>query len=197
LLGRRNPFVAHEGIPFLAITIIVAISLIGYADPWYALLPGVAFIFLFLLFRDPVRTVPSVALGVVSPVDGEIIAVDKVASGELQSEAHRIVIRVDRLGSYTARSPVEGKIMDPGTNALWVQTDEGDDVVLQFRDYRFGLAPRSFARFGERLGQGQRCVYLRLARVAEVQLPITGKVLVEQGQVVIAGTDVIATVPRH
>ena len=58
------------------------------------------------------------------------------------------------------------------TGGLWVRTDENQDVVLQFTGHRFGLAPRAFLRFGERVGQGQRCAYLRLTRIAEVQLPI-------------------------
>ena len=125
----------------------------------------------------------------------------------LQGEAHRIRIRIDALGTYTARAPVEGKILDLRsvndervaeyqTNALWLQTDEGDDVVLQFDGYRLGLAPRSFVRFGERVGQGQRCAYLRLARYAEVHLPIESKVLVEPGRVLIAGADLIGKVPH-
>jgi phosphatidylserine decarboxylase len=68
--------------------------------------------------------------------------------------------------------------------------------VLQFHGYRLGLAPRSFIRFGERIGQGHRCAYLRLAQYADVYIPIDGKVLVEPGQQVVAGTDLIGTVPH-
>lgn len=194
--GRRNPFVAREGLPLLALTIAVVVLVIRYVDPWLALAPAVIFVLLFLVFRDPLRDVPSVALGVVSPVDGKIVNVDLVQEGELGKPAHRVLIRVNSLGTYTARSPVEGKIMDLGKNALWVQTDEGDNVVLQFRGHRLGLAPRSIARYGERLGQGQRCAYLRLTRLAEVQLPIDGKVLVEAGQTVVAGNDLLGSVPN-
>lgn len=169
---------------------------IRYADPWFALMPAALFVILFLVFRDPLRDVPSVALGIVSPVDGEVVEVDQVQDGELGEAANRIVIRVNSLGTYTARSPIEGKIMDLGKNALWVQTDEGDNVVLKFSGYRLGLAPRSFARFGERLGQGQRCAYLRLTRLAEIQLPIDGNVLVEAGQTVVAGNDLLGSVPN-
>ena len=194
--GRRNPFVAQEGLPFLAIAFAVAIFLMRYYEPWFALVPAAAFVLLFLLFRDPLRVVPSVALGVVSPVDGEVIEVGRINVGETGAEALRVIIKIDSLGSYTARSPVEGKIMDLGKNALWLQTDEGDDVVLKFSGYRLGLPPRSFARMGERLGQGQRCAYLRLTRVAEVQWPVAGNVLVECGQRVTAGIDVIGSVPN-
>lgn len=194
--GRRIFFVAQEGLPFLAIALSTVVGAMHYLGPGYSLLPALVFVFLLLLFRDPPRLVQSVALGVVSPVDGQVVSVDKVDSGELETAVHRIVIRIDSLGTYTVRSPVEGKIKDPGSNALWLQTDEGDDVILRFSGYRLGLAPRSFARIGERLGQGQRCAYLRLARLAEVQLPIAGKVLVTEGQTVVAGSDVIATVPH-
>lgn len=81
-------------------------------------------------------------------------------------------------------------------NALWIETDEGKGVVLQFHDFLFGLAPRSFVGLGERLGQGQRCANIRLARIAEVYLPIHGKVHVAPGQKVRAGSDVIAAVPQ-
>jgi len=172
------------------------IVLIRYSNPAFALLPGIAFVLLFLLFRDPLRKVPSVALGVFSPVDGTVTALGPIEAGETGAEALRIEIEVDSFGTYTARAPVEGTIKEMGKKALWLQTDEGQDVVLKFSEYRFGLAPKSFARYGERLGQGQRCAYLRLTRFAEVQIPVDGKILVEIGQKVMAGTDVIGNVHK-
>jgi phosphatidylserine decarboxylase len=195
LHGRRNPFVAQEGLPILALLFVITILLIRYADPWIALFPALLFVLFYLVFRDPLRSVPSVALGVFSPVDGVVVEAGETEAGELGARALRILIRVNALGTYTARSPVEGKIKDSGTNALWLQTDEGDDVVLKFDGYRYGLPPKSIARYGERLGQGQRCAYLRLTRLAEVQLPPDGKILVEVGQTVVAGTDVIGNIP--
>ena len=203
--GRRNPFVAREGIPFLVIAVAGSWMTFYSFGALYALIPALVVVWLFLVFRDPRRHIPAAPLGVVSPVDGRVAAVDLADKGVLQGEAHRVVIRINSFGTYTARCPVEGKILDLKalaadtvvdypTNALWVQTDEGDDVVLQFHGYRFGLAPRSFIRFGERLGQGQRCAYLRLTRFAEVHLPIDSKILVEPGQSVAAGADLIAKV---
>lgn len=168
--------------------------MVRYFEPWLAVIPGVLFLLLFLLFRDPRRIVPSVALGVFSPVDGEVIETGRTESGATGTPALKITIRINSLGTYTARAPVEGTIKDPGKRALWVQTDEGEDVVLTFKGYRLGLPPKSFARYGERLGQGQRCAYLRLVRHAEVQFPDDGKILVEVGQYVAAGIDVIGTV---
>jgi phosphatidylserine decarboxylase len=205
--GRRNPLIAGEGVLPMLIVAAAGVLLMRYIDLWYGLVPGIILLLMFLVFRDPIRVTPAVALGVASPVDGEVVAVETTDKCVVQGEAHTIRIRIDSLGAYTARSPVEGKVMDLHSsvqgvgpdcpaNALWVRTDEGDDVVLQFHEYRFGIAPKSFVRFGERIGQGHRCAYLRLAQFAEVYMPIDGKVLVRPGQKVLAGSDIIGTVPH-
>lgn len=205
--GRGNPLVAREGIPILLVAVTGSWLTYKFLGALPALIPALVALWLLLVFRDPHRHIPAAPLGVVSPVDGRVVTVGLADKGVLQGEAHRIVIRINSFGTYTARSPVEGKILDLNalaagtvvdypTNALWLQTDEGDDVVLQFHGYRFGLAPRSFMRFGERLGQGQRCAYLRLTRFAEVHLPIDSKILVKPGQTVVAGADLIAKVPH-
>ena len=207
LEGRRNPFVAREGLPFLFLTAVGFAAALRYLDIAVASALALLFFVLVLIFRDPRREVPASPLGVVSPVDGRVVNVGLADRGVFQGEAHCIRIRVDALGTYTARAPVEGKIMDLHsvsalspvdyqTNALWLQTDEGDDVILQFGGYRLGLPPRAFVRYGERVGQGQRCAYLRLARFAEVHLPITSQVLVKPGQLVAAGSDLIGKVPH-
>ncbi|MEJ2258555.1 MAG: hypothetical protein P8X98_16500 [Woeseiaceae bacterium] len=205
--SRRNPFVAHEGIPFLLLALALALYALRYFPWWTALLPLAAGVGLFLLFRDPDRAVPSVALGIMTPVDGEVVEVETTDKCVVQGDAYRVKIRIDPLGTYTARSPIEGRVMDLHSsaegvgpncpaNALWVQNDEGDNVVLQFHGYRFGLAPRAFVGYGERVGQGDRCAYIRLAKYAEVYLPIRGRVYAEPGQEVRAGTDLIGAVPH-
>ncbi len=179
----------------LALVIALGIVLIRYYEPLTAIVPAALFVLLYLLFRDPHRAGASVALGVFSPVDGEVVETGRTEQGDTGAAALRILIRINSLGTYTARSPIEGIIRNPGKKALWVQSDEGADVLLKFSGYRLGLPPRAFAQFGERLGQGQRCAYLRLARTAEVQIPVDGKVLVEPGQIVVAGIDQIGSVP--
>ncbi|MDH3481121.1 MAG: hypothetical protein OEM50_05345 [Gammaproteobacteria bacterium] len=207
LHGKRNPFIAQEGILPMILVVAVGVVLLRYADPWLVLLPVILLVLLYFLFRDPIREVPSVALGIISPADGTVVSVETTDKCVVQGEAYLLRIRVNGLGTYTARSPVEGKVMDLQSsvegigpdcplNALWVQTDEGENVVLQFHGYRFGLAPRSFIRFGERIGQGHRCAYLRLAQYADVYMPITSKILVKPGQQVVAGEDLIATLTR-
>ena len=205
--GRHNPIVAREGLPFLLAAAICFGAVVQFGNPVYSVVPLFLLAWFLLVFRDPLRAIPAVPLGVVSPVDGTVVEVSLTDSGALNREAHKIFIRVDSLGTYTARCPVEGKIMDfrvavPESAALgkvsglWVQTDESEDVVLQFHGHRFGFAPLAFLGYGERVGQGQRCAYLRLSRLAEVQLPINGRVLVTEGQKVSAGVDMLAKLPH-
>jgi phosphatidylserine decarboxylase len=202
--GREGYFVAAEGIPFLLVMALVTLGTWRFAGVLCAILPLALFGFLYLIFRDPRRAVPSAPLGVVSPVDGKIVEVTRTNQGVPEGEAHRIVIRVSSLGTYTARSPVEGKVGDlratapPGSPAddkagLWLVTDEGENVVLRFHGNRFGLAPRAFLNYGERLGQGQRCAYLRLTKFAELELPIDAKITISVGERVAAGSDLLAT----
>jgi phosphatidylserine decarboxylase len=207
LQGRRNPFISREGVPF----VILAVALVGLAirslDPVYVAGAVTVLVVVFLVFRDPPRSIPASPLGVISPVDGTVVAVDQVDQGVLHGKAHRIRIRINSFGTYTARAPVEGKIgdlradngdnpVDYQTNALWIRTDEGEDVVLQFSGHRFGLAPRSFYQFGERVGQGQRFAYLRVTRFAELHLSITSQVLVSPGETVVAGIDLLGKLPH-
>ncbi len=207
LKRRRNPFIAREGLPIIAL--LVAAMMLGgwFLSPLFVLVGLPLLAWLVFVFRDPRRRIPASPLGVVSPVDGEVIETGTVDSAIGTGQANRILIRVDSFGAYTARSPAEGTIMDfssaaaaaagvvPERRGLWVQTDEKQDIVLQFSGYRFGLAPRAFLRFGERVGQGQRCAYLRLARLAEVQVPLDSRALVSAGQRVTAGTDLLARLP--
>ena len=205
--GRRNSLVAREGIPIL-LSCVALTGLCGYLFAWYAAIPpAVVLLILLFLFQDPRRKVPSHPLAAVSPVDGTVISVKTIDSEVIEASAHQVTLRIDSFGTYTARCPVEGVLLDyhdlaeskradthvPG---LWVRTDEGDDVVLQFHGHRFGLVPRSFARYGERLGQGQRCAFLRLTRFAEVFLPINSRINVQPGQHVLAGSDILGTLPH-
>jgi phosphatidylserine decarboxylase len=208
LRGRRNPFVAREGLPFLLISAVLFLFALRDLDIGFAVAAGLLFVVLVLVFRDPRRVIPASPLGVVSPVDGRVEGVDLLDKGALHGEAHRVRIRVDSFGAYTARAPVEGQIKDLrsangdrvpdyATDGMWIQTDEGDDIVVQFRAYRFGVAPKSFIEFGARVGQGQRCAYLRLTRFAEVFLPIDAKILVKPGDALVAGTDLIGKLMHH
>ena len=206
MIDRSKSFVASEGVPVLVGLAALVAAAWYFGAYGYALLAAALLAFGFLAFRDPRREISTAPLGVVSPVDGRVVEAGGTREGVLGGQVHRIVIRVNPFGTYTARCPVEGKVMDlhseragdataSGAGGLWLHTDEGEDVLLRFRGYRLGLVPDAIVRYGARVGQGQRCAYLRWTRFADVELPAAGRVAVRKGQEVEAGSDVLAHLP--
>ncbi len=206
MIDRSKSFIAGEGVPVL-LALGAVIAVLWYVGAYrYALLAAVLLAFALLLFRDPRREIAAAPLGIVSPVDGRIVDAGSIGEGVLGRKVHRIVIRVNPFGTYTARCPAEGKVMDlhcdrpegaaaSGAGGLWLRTDEGEDVLLRFCGHRFGLVPDAIVGYGARVGQGQRCAYLRWTRLAHLELPAKGRVAVSRGQSVVAGSDVLAHLP--
>lgn len=157
--------------------------------------------------RDPRREITNSPLGVVSPVDGKIIEVIPTSETRLEREALKIVIRVFHSGTYSVYSPIEGTLKDvsqaqTGANrllkfgGLWVRSDEQDDVVVVLNCLKFLWQPRSYVRYGERIGQGRRCALVRMAHRAELYLPLNSRVLVKPGDRVKAGSRAVAELVR-
>jgi phosphatidylserine decarboxylase len=195
--------ICREGWPWLIGTLIAAGMIFRiWGLVWT--IPALLLVgWLFFLFRDPGRNVPPNPLAVVAPVDGRVVEVVRYRDGVLPGKWTRITIRTTHLGAYTVRSPIEGAILDVREQArdndparltcgLWVRSEEQDDVVLLFPGRRPRFAPKAFVRYGERVGQGQRFAYLRLAPTAEVYLPVTAVVRVDAGDRVLAGSGILA-----
>ena len=195
--------IAGEGWPWLIALAICGLFIARYWGLLWASPIAVGCLFLFLLFRDPGRSVPPLPLAVLAPIDGRVTEIARETDGRLPGEWTRISIKTNHLGAYTARSPIEGAILDVReqtgqtnsediSSGLWVRSEEEDDIVLMFPSDGRGLAPKAFVRYGERVGQGQRFAYLRLAPRAEVYLPSTVDVCVREGDRIRAGTGVLA-----
>jgi len=209
MLAYRYPIIAREGWPIIGLLLIIAFVVqmalnIGAALPLWL----IALLFMFV-YRDPARKVPAVPLGIVAPVDGRIDQVTVVSDPYLEREAQKVTIAMNLLGIYSARSPTEGKIMKqwhgasasnkvfPAESfAQWIQTDEGDDVVMLVRQRSHLQAPRCYAQSGDRVGQGQRCGFVPLGAAVEVLVPANCRIGVKVGDTVNAGSDIIATLVR-
>ncbi len=197
------PLIALEGVPFVLTCLAGAWFLYSGIGTWTLAPSAVLLVVVILLFRDPGRQIPSIPLGVVSPVDGVVESIRMSDRGVPDGKTRIVTLKINALGTYTARSPVEGKINNLKKllgdrfgefrrHALLLVTDEGDHVILQFLGFPFGIAPRGLKGYGERHGQGQRCAYLRLARRAELHLPDDAQLKVEEGDRVTAASSLIA-----
>ena len=203
MAASRYPYFSREGWPFM-LPVILAGAAAWYSLGLYWILPFIPLGLLVLfMFRDPHRRIPASPLAVVSPVDGRVSAIEHVHDPYLDRQALRVQIDMFRTGVYTARSPVEGKILEPSADnrarlppkaphGVWVRTDEGDDLVVVMNRGPLGNAPRCMVGYGERVGQGQRCGYLHLGGRIQLYLPESARVLVNINDQLRGGQDAVA-----
>jgi phosphatidylserine decarboxylase len=193
--------IARQGLApllVLALAALLVLHFIGFRES----LPlwGLALLAL-VMFRDPERQIPSLPLSVLSPADGRVVAVEQTQDPYLQRPSVHISIDMHPYGVFTTRSPVEGKVLEPpklaaaagNPHGVWLQTDEGDDIVLVMNRGRLHNKPQCYVRFGERIGQGRRCGFVYFGGRVDVFLPGDSLPAVTPGSIVRAGADAIAS----
>ena len=201
---------APEGRPYVTLSAVVVAGSHVFLAPQLAWPSWILLAVALFLFRDFSRAITPKALAVVSPVDGVVTEVAEQRDPYLARTARRVRIRQSRLGEFNVHSPVEGKVLErwwpgkegvkddvpPDEFAVWVQTDEGDDVVFavelgsRLRFLRCGI------QSGERMGQGRRCGFLGFGLTVHTHLPQSSRVEVSVGQRVRAGSDIIGVLIR-
>ncbi len=200
--------VAREVRLALVVFLLLAISakvFISWQIGMMLLLAAIPFIF---VFRDPVCVLPSAPLGVLCPAAGIIESVETVTDPWLNRTAKRCRIRMSFLDVHTLRCPTEGKVRnqwvskaeEPGLRrryTYWIQSDEGDDVVLSVATGAFAPFTMIYLQCGERTGQGQRCGYLYFAGVIDILLPERTRVELKPGDVVNSGSTIIGQLLRN
>lgn len=221
MLAYRYPIIAREGWMWIAL-VIAAAALSSFKFGIASVPLWILAATLLFLFRDPYRKIPASPLAVVCPVDGKIVAIDKIQDDYLDRAAICISIKMGMIDVFSVHSPMEGKIIkqwheaplkikpittdkntgtatdDAGveTFAQWMQSDENDDVVLIMEANTFIPKPYCYAQSGDRIGQGQRCGFLRFGTQVDVIVPESTRIDVNVGDKVLAGTGIIATLVR-
>lgn len=211
MVTSRHPLLAPEGWWHIAISLIVASAVHYYFGwPWATPL-WVVVLFVLQFFRDPPRIIPAEPLGLVCPADGRVIKVDEVEDPYLKRPARRVSIFMNVFNVHSNRAPIEGKVkerwyhqgkyfnasLDKASeqnerNALWIQTDEGDDIVVV---QVAGLIARRILCYkqpGERIGQGERYGFIRFGSRVDVYFSRDSRVKVSLGDKVKGGSDLLA-----
>jgi len=198
--------VAGDGWPYLITVAVVGFAVYRYIGPLWAIPIALLDTALYFLFRDPLRDVPPAPLGALAPVDGKVLLVGRSRDDPLPGAWVRIIIKTNHLGAYTVRAPIEGSVHDVPWNAadhageqpphgMLLRSEEDHNVVLLFPGRLRALSPKAFVRYGERVGQGHRFAYLRLAPRAEMYLPPDSQARVAVGDRVAAGETILADLP--
>lgn len=193
----RHPMIATEGKPFIVSSSIIVVLLYAWLGRpgLLALLP---LFFVLWMFRDPRRNVPSLPLGIVSPIDGKVLSIGEEHDPYLDRQSLHIALQMSPLGMNSLRSITEGKVLNywRGQNggrerAIQIQTDEQDDVVVVLRPGRWLKRLSCDVVTGDRVGQGQRCGYILFGSRIDIYLPKNCRSELTNGQTIHAGSDVI------
>lgn len=210
MLRVRRRLIAPEGLrPVLAVAVAASLIQLSAGFPWAVPL-WLSALALAWLFRDPDRVIPPAPLGIVSPADGTVTACGETHDDFLGRDAVSVTIRMRHTGVYVIRAPGEGKVNRIWTNAdqcltkagieagiaIWIQTDEQDDIVVVIREANRLLRSSCYVHAGERIGQGQRCGLTPFGAVLEVFMPTGSRAATETGSRVKAGSDLIGTLIR-
>jgi phosphatidylserine decarboxylase len=206
-----HPIIAREGWPFIAIAVILAAGIHGYAGFGWAAFPWLVVLFMIQFFRDPPRRIPEEAGAVLSPADGRIVSVEKVRDPYLEREALKISVFMNVFNAHSNRSPVDGTVEKtwyfPGRffNAdldkasaeneravIYLRTAGGQDVTcVQVA----GLIARRilcYAKEGQSLVRGERFGFIRFGSRVDVYLPPESVPKVSVGDKVYATETVLA-----
>ena len=209
-----HPFIAREGWPFLAISILIALALSIWSWPTLAVLMWIVVLFIAQFFRDPARTIPRAPKAVLSPADGKIVKVERSRDPYLDRDSLKISVFMNVFNVHSNRSPVDGSVVarwyHPGSfvnaaldkaseenerNALHLRTADGQDVTcVQIA----GLIARRILCYvdkGSKLTRGQRYGFIRFGSRVDVYLDPRAKARVSIGDVVSATETVLAEFP--
>jgi phosphatidylserine decarboxylase len=208
--------IAREGVIPIGAACIAAAAVAQFATaPWSLplwLLAGV----LAYLFSESSPAVPNLPLAVLSPANGRVIEMSEARDLWLDRDACRALVELDRFGMGVLRSPVEGKVMDfwtsaqpfnradtldatgfsPNCYSTWVQTDEGDDIVLAVSSLRPISRLKLYVAPGERIGIGKRIGFVYFGSVVEVFMPAQTRREAAAGAPAKAGCTVLGSLVR-
>jgi len=193
--------IAREAYRYLVISVFIAVFL-QYQFSWYAIPAWLLVLLLAYLFRNEKPILNSDPLALLSPVSSVVKSISTTHDPYTKRNARSIEFDMGVFDPYLLRSVTEGKIMNfwmrhpdaacqEQIRAAWIQTDEGDDVVMEIHPSRSQQIMCYYAT-GERVGQGKKCGFLPFGSKIVIYLPEDSSIDVKVGDRVSAGKDIIA-----
>jgi len=205
--------IAPEGLPFIAIAVVIAAFGAYFSWRAFAVLFLLA-IFVTAFFRDPFREIPQGEGLVVSPADGKVVMIVQAPPGHpAGAGATQISIFLSVFDVHINRAPIAGTITDvvyhkgeflPAfddkaslrneQNRAFVDGPEGRVGFTQIA----GLIARRIVfrkKAGDVVARGEQVGLIRFGSRTDVFLPAGSTLKVKVGDRVSGGSSVIAHLP--
>ena len=211
----RNSIIVPEGIPFIAVPAVFALTSWFAGYPFSATILTLIAIFVLCFFRNPERKTPDAPGLVVSPADGKVIFVGEAEEADiLKGRAKKISIFMSVFNVHVNRNPCSGTVeeiryykgkflvasvdkasSDNERNAVLVRTDDGKKVLtIQIA----GLVARRIVcwlKEGMTVTRGERFGLIRFGSRLDVFLPLESTISVKVGDVTRAGETPLGVLP--
>ncbi len=201
--GNDQHLIAREGWPVLSALLLLLLLAKIYLGITAALLCLALIAISAFILRNPSYAIPPAPLAVVSPVCGKLSAIKTLEDPHLSRAALRFRLHMSLWDVHAVRSPIEGKVRKEWSAKIdgsdyqrrysyWIQTDEGDDVVLSLAMGKWAPIVKTRLRTGERIGQGQLCGYFYFAGVIDVWIPRCSRLEARPDERLTAGSAILA-----
>lgn len=193
-----------DGIPFVAIPLLVALGLLYFGLVWLSVPFLFLAAFMAFFFRNPSRDIPSEPGIVVSAADGKVTRVEDLEDGKLVS------VFLSPLDVHVNRAPIAGTVMDvrmfkgkkkPATSDEASKTNERNAVTIEGEEITVvvtqivGILARRIVcwpKTGDKLERGQLYGLIRFGSRTDLLMPNHVSILVKPGDRVRGGETIIA-----
>jgi phosphatidylserine decarboxylase len=203
--------IAMPGVKFVAIAILFTGMFFYFGWQVLGIISICLTLFVTWFFRDPERVVPEESDALVSPADGKVIIVQRLAQCEyMDGHCQKVSIFMNVFNVHVNRIPFDGVVervqYNPGKfinasfdkasvhnerNALVVKTDDGKSFAfVQIA----GLIARRIVNCvttGERVKKGDRYGMIQFGSRLDLYLPLAFDVKVRVGDKTSAGSTII------
>lgn len=209
-MNYPHPFIAKEGWPFIAISLILAAGITWWCPVW-SVPVWIFFIFCVQFFRDPARQIAGGAKSIVAPADGRIVAVEETDDPYLPRRAIKVSVFMNVFNVHSNRAPIDSTVVQKWYNpgkfvnaalakastenercALHLKTADGQDVTcVQIA----GLVARRILNYmeaGASLSKGQRYGFIRFGSRVDLYLPLDTRIKATIGEKVYASSTILA-----
>jgi phosphatidylserine decarboxylase len=214
---------AREGYPFIVIATALAGGAFGLAlmrRSWplwlLAFVLTVIALWVAYFFRDPERTGERGDSLVISPADGRVVMITDVDEPSfVHGRATRISIFMNIFNVHVNRYPVAGtvkyvhynpgKFMNAAADKASLDNEqmsvglETNGKLVLVRQIAGAIARRivTYSKVGDSTSQGQRFGLIRFGSRVDVFVPTNSTIRVKIGEKPVAGTTILAELPKN